>query len=143
MEKAFLFSNLSMLKIQKPQVAFAFLVGSRAWKTHTSKSDTDMIVITHAENAIPTSTHTQTCDFTILTMNQFLDRLSQGSFLETLGLFMIPDNCYVDEKFEGRLRDTKKGIKNLESVKRWVQERNAKDFAKADKFAEKGKYRDA
>ncbi|KAI9341662.1 hypothetical protein BDR26DRAFT_860057 [Obelidium mucronatum] len=141
MDPSVLFHNLSTLQIPRKDVAFAFLIGSCLWGTHNSKSDIDFIVVSH-KNPTASSMHTQQCDFTLLSKSQFLDRVGEGSFLETLGLVMPPANCYIDPSFESTLNKLKQSI-NLKTVRSWISERSKKDFEKASKFAEKGKYHSA
>ncbi|KAJ3296589.1 hypothetical protein HDU79_006211 [Rhizoclosmatium sp. JEL0117] len=141
MDQKLLFSNLSSIRVDKKDVAYAFLVGSRAWGTHTQQSDFDVIVVTHKPTSTPSSSHTQQCDFTVLDKSNFATKIAEGSFLETLGLY-TPTVIFVDAKFEPTLKALKQSVK-IEAVQRWVLERCERDNEKAAKFSGKSQFRAA
>ncbi|KAI8825356.1 hypothetical protein BJ741DRAFT_632718 [Chytriomyces cf. hyalinus JEL632] len=128
-------------RIERANVAFAFLFGSRVWGTHTDKSDYDVFVVLW-KCAKVRSSHVQNCDYTIRTVEEFWQEVEQGDFLPTLSLFLPDSHVWVSERFSKQRSELKRAVR-VGVFRDTVKERCARDWEKADKFASKGQWRAA
>ncbi|KAJ3250004.1 hypothetical protein HDU77_007163 [Chytriomyces hyalinus] len=128
-------------RIERANVAFAFMFGSRVWGTHTEGSDYDVFVVLW-KCAKERSSHVRNCDYTIRTVEEFRQEVAQGEFLPTLSLFLPNSHVWVSERFS-KLRSELKREVRVGVFRDTVKERCARDWKKADKFASKGQWRAA
>ncbi|KAJ3222607.1 hypothetical protein HDU81_009793 [Chytriomyces hyalinus] len=128
-------------RIKRANVAFAFMFGSRLWGTHTDDSDYDVFVVLWQSVKVQSS-HVRNCDYTIRTVEEFAQEVAQGGFLPTLSLFLPDSHVWVSERFSKQRSELKRAVR-VGGFRGTVNERCARDLAKADKFASKGQWRAA
>ncbi|CAF3622265.1 unnamed protein product [Adineta steineri] len=118
--------------LPNPNSYNVYLVGSRLWGTNTDKSDWDVLIVGDVSSEQLSSLHKSQYDIKLLDRQEFIKRAKQGSVIEVICALMRKEDmlqCAFD-------------IGNLsvdsDAIKIWLQERQVKDLAKAEKFWQKG-----
>lgn len=120
------------LHLSNPQNYNIYLIGSRLWGTNSATSDWDLLVVGDVPPGHHTSLHKSQYDITLLSRQEFIEQVNQGSLLEVVCALMRKDDM-VQRAFDvGNLQI------NVDSLKTWLAERQEKDLAKAEKFWLKG-----
>jgi hypothetical protein len=120
------------LHLHSPESYNVYLVGSRLWGTNTDTSDWDLLVVGDVPSGQLTSLHKSQYDIKLLDRQEFTERVKQGSIIEVVCALMRKEDM-LQCAF-----DTDNLLVDPDAIKTWLQERQAKDLDKAEKFWYKG-----
>jgi hypothetical protein len=120
------------LHLPRPESYNVYLAGSRLWGTNTDTSDWDLLVVGDVPSGQLTSLHKSQYDITLLDRQEFTARVKQGSIIEVVCALMRKEDMLQCAFDTGDL------IVDADAIKTWLEERQAKDLQKAEKFWLKG-----
>ncbi|CAF4255572.1 unnamed protein product, partial [Adineta steineri] len=118
--------------LPNPNSYNVYLVGSRLWGTNTDKSDWDVLIVGDVSSEQLSSLHKSQYDIKLLDRQQFIARAKQGSIIEVICALMRKEDMLQCAFNIGDLSV------DSDAIKIWLQERQVKDLAKAEKFWQKG-----
>lgn len=104
-------SYLKSINHKSSDILTIFLLGSRLWQTNNEKSDYDIMVILNSKLKVindPTSTHINSSkykiDLTIMSEMMYINRISEGRFLEFVTLFMPNHNIVFGQRLDNHIK---------------------------------------
>jgi hypothetical protein len=120
------------LNLPNPESYNVYLVGSRLWGTNTATSDWDLLVVGDVPLGQLTSLHKSQYDIKLLDRKEFTTRVKQGSIIEVVCALMRKEDMLQCAFDIGDL------LVDPNAINKWLEERQAKDLEKAEKFWLKG-----
>lgn len=120
------------LQLPRPEHYNVYLVGSRLWGTNTATSDWDLLIVGDLPPGQLTSVHKSQYDIKLLDREEFTARVKQGSIIEVVCALLRKEDMLQHAFDTGDLSI------DPDTIKTWLDERQAKDLEKAEKFWLKG-----
>ena len=120
------------LQLSRPELYNVYLVGSRLWGTNTATSDWDLLIVGDLPSSHLTSVHKSQYDIKLLDREEFAARVKQGSIMEVVCALLRKGDTLQYAFGTGDLP------MDPDTIKTWLEERQAKDLEKAEKFWLKG-----
>lgn len=116
------------LRLKHPERFNVYLIGSRLWGTNNSNSDWDILIVGDFPADQLRSLHKSQYDVKLLSREEFINQIRAGSIIEVI-CYLLDKNEMLQSSFSvGHLQ------LDIDVIRNWLQDRQARDFEKAEKF---------